>query len=124
MYHSYHSIDKLDKPTGELFLVNPRNEAFAYGQVDRPARDATTGCALLFLVPFVLAGVLVASWTIVQWRDWVVLTYSGANVTGYITDRSISESDDPTWPRFPPASARTTIWRRATDRRSSGGELA
>lgn len=101
MFHRNHaaepstSVDQ-GKFTNALFLVNPRNEAFAHGQADKPAPEPAVGCMLLFLVPFVLAGVLITGWTVVQWRDWVVLTNSGANTTGYFTDFSSSEGDDST----------------------------
>ena len=101
MFHSNHDADTFDSPvqeksTVEMFLVNPRNEDFVRGRADKPAREPAMSCMLLFLVPFVLAGVLVATWTVIQWRDWVVLSVSSATTTGYFTDRSTSESDDST----------------------------
>ncbi|MBX3083636.1 MAG: DUF3592 domain-containing protein [Anaerolineae bacterium] len=100
MFDNYTSADGLasahNPSSADVFLVNPRNDAFVTGRADKPARDAGTGCMMLFLLPFVVAGLVITTWTVLQWRDWLVLSLSGANTKGYFTDRSISEGDDST----------------------------
>jgi hypothetical protein len=84
------------QPVGELFLVNKRNDAFARGQVEKPAPEHGLGCMMVFLLPFVLAGVMVAGWAVTQWCEWALLSYSGATTTGSFVGREIKESDDST----------------------------
>jgi len=101
MFDNYTTPDGLTAPIQnpsptDVFLVNLHNHAFVTGRADKPARDASTGCMLLFLIPFVAAGIAITSWTFIQWRDWLVLSLSGANAKGYFTDRTISEGEDST----------------------------
>jgi hypothetical protein len=54
------------------------------------------GCAILFLLAFIVPGIGSAIYSLVQWREVLVLSQSGVVTQASVFDRSQTESDDGT----------------------------
>jgi len=76
------------------FIVNKNNTDFVNSKSARPRAVYGNGCTLLFLVPFLLAGLLVILFAISEFRDWLELSTRGATTSGRITDMSVDYDTD------------------------------
>ena len=79
--------------SGETFLFNPENEGLIMGQKKQPAVDSSLGCLALFMVPFVLAGLLILGLAVSEWVRLVRLTTDFAIVDGRLVSQEIDRSD-------------------------------
>lgn len=79
------------------FVFHPQNRDFALGLKPQPAyRGTFTLFGLLFLVPFILAGLFLLAATAREWSIWRQLTAGGATAQGVVLGKRIvadSEGD-------------------------------
>lgn len=77
-----------------LFLVNPANRALLSGKSKRLTGSLGIGCGLLFMIPFLLAGILVIVMAFNEMSDYNELRAYGVITQGEYVSRRISTDDD------------------------------
>jgi hypothetical protein len=83
---------KAKRLPGDVFLLNPDNERYLSGRSKKPG-GPFTGCFVLFMIPFVFAGLFIIGWAINEWNDWRILSSSGVTTQGKVIDRR-TETDE------------------------------
>jgi hypothetical protein len=77
------------------FVLNPLNTQFLQGKISRPIKFGNgMGCVLVFLIPFICAGVFMTALTINEWRIWNTLRNDGIAVDAIVIDRDTSTDSD------------------------------
>jgi hypothetical protein len=88
------------KPSADVFLLNPDNHEFVDGHAARPVKfgaSATgSGCMMLFMIPFMLAGLFVVGFAASEWSTWFNLRTNGVQVSGTVVAKEINSSSDNT----------------------------
>jgi ribosomal protein L40E len=85
----------LDLPGG-VFLFNLQNRKYVDGLASKPRFGSGEGCGILFLIPFVLAGVFVAVFALYQWSEYLQLTTSGIRTNAIVTGKEIDADEEST----------------------------
>jgi Protein of unknown function (DUF3592) len=79
----------------DVFLMIPDNRAFLEGKTQHlSSATKAVGCLLIFLIPFVLIGLVAIGWAVSSWYSWNAINQSGIPGTGEIVDKQISSGDD------------------------------
>lgn len=78
----------------DLFLLNPQNRSFALGLTRKLPQTPVAGCVMLFLVPFLLAGVLLGVGAAGEWLKYVHLSQSGVSGNARVTEKYTGTDDD------------------------------
>lgn len=81
----------------DLFLFNTAHRDFVLGKsrhLHTPLMLGMGGCGVLFIIPFVLAGLLIFSMTVNGWITSIRLKFNGATVQGQIVGLRIDTSSD------------------------------
>lgn len=72
-------------PTGGYFFLEPEAERFVRGETDRLPIN---GCNMLFLIPFVLSGLLILGLSVAQ---WVCISYFSSSKWAYTEGTDVSK---------------------------------
>lgn len=80
----------------ELFVLNPRHKDFITGKSRHlnSSSHLTTSCAVLFMVPFVLAGIVTFGLAAKAWLTEIQLRLYGVSAQAEITDLSVSTDSE------------------------------
>ncbi|MBZ0300049.1 MAG: DUF3592 domain-containing protein [Anaerolineae bacterium] len=80
----------------EVFLLQRGNAAFLAGRRKSVSMIAGigSGCMTLFMLPFVVIGIVVIIFAIGEWRNYSLLDSTGVIVRGQYTGRHYDEDDD------------------------------
>lgn len=84
---------------GSVFVLNPAHRAYVDGVQDRPSFTGARmsgGCGMLFMIPFVLAGIFVIGLAVSTGVQWWQLRTVGASVDAVVTGFDTSSDDDGT----------------------------
>jgi hypothetical protein len=74
-------------PTGEYFFLEPEAKRFVRGETDRLPIN---GCMLLFLIPFVLSGLLILGLSVAQ---WVRISYFSSSKWAYMEGTYVGKDE-------------------------------
>ncbi len=77
-----------------VFLVNPQNQKVLEGKTRHLADSGSMGCALVVMVLFAAAGVLVGAFALTQVREFILINRAHQVVEGVYTNRRISSDSD------------------------------
>jgi hypothetical protein len=84
---------KAKRLPGDVFLLNPDNERYLNRRGKKPG-GPFTGCFVVFMIPFVFAGLFIIGWAINEWHEWQILSRSGVTTQGKVIDRRIETDDE------------------------------
>jgi hypothetical protein len=79
----------------EYFFFEPKSAAFVRGETDK-LPTGSSGCILLFMIPFVLAGLLILGLTAREWVRTFALSTNSAETYGTFESKERDDSDDTT----------------------------
>lgn len=84
--------------TGDTFFLHPYNQKFINQTSGRLASKANMapGCMLLFILPFVAAGLVVIFFAVREWNRYQILSTTGVTTRGEYTGSRIDNDDDGT----------------------------
>jgi hypothetical protein len=81
--------------TGDYFLLEPDAEGFVRGETEKlPAGEA--GCGVFFLIPFVLAGLMMLGFAVHLWVRTLALSAFSGEALGTYVSKEIDNSGDST----------------------------
>ena len=81
--------------TGEYFYFEPAAERYVRGETST-LPTGREGCILLFLIPFVLAGLVILGLSVREWVRTIALMTESAETWGTLVDREKDDSGDST----------------------------
>lgn len=90
------SRDNAPADVSDVFLLQPSSMAYLLGQ----KKTMTTlnglgaGCSSLFMLPFLIVGILVIAFAAVEWRNYHLLETTGEIVRGRYSNKYITTDDD------------------------------
>jgi hypothetical protein len=80
----------------DAFFLQPSSMAYLLGKTSLGSalNSVGTGCAVLFLLPFIAIGLFVIVFAGTEWRSYHILNTTGQVVRGEYTDKYITTDDD------------------------------
>jgi hypothetical protein len=81
------------------FLLDERNRPFVQGLSARPPANNSgiaMGCIVLFLIPFVLAGLFILVFTVSTWATWLSFSSNARPAIGLVTGKEIDDDGEDT----------------------------
>lgn len=81
----------------DVFLLQPGNRRFLTGErqtIVTPLNTPGSGCALLFLLPFVLVGLFSLGMAVYEWHKYNLLNTTGVVTQGEYIERYYEDDDD------------------------------